>query len=48
MGLGFLALILLSGLRERERQSTRVRFTAGVVGVTVFAMIGLREVVRTM
>lgn len=48
MGLGFLALILLSGLREPERQRTLVRFTAGVVGVTVCAMIGLREVVRTM
>jgi hypothetical protein len=48
MGLGFLALILLSGLREPERQRTLVRFTAAVVGVTVFAMIGLREVVRAM
>ncbi len=48
MGLGFLALILLSGLREPERQRTLVRFTAGVVGVTIFAMIGLREVVRAM
>jgi hypothetical protein len=48
MGLGFLALILLSGLREPERQRTLVRFTAGVVGVTVFAMIGLRDVVRAM
>ncbi len=48
MGLGFLALILLSGLREPERQRTLVRFAAGVVGVTVFAMIGLRDVVRAM
>lgn len=48
MGLGFLALLLLSGLREPERQRTLVRFTAGVVGVTVFAMIGLRDVVRAM
>jgi hypothetical protein len=48
MGLGFLALILLSGLREPERQRTLVRFTAGAVGVTVFAMIGLRDVVRAM
>ena len=48
MGLGFLALMLLSGLREPERQRTLVRFTAGVVGVTVFAMIGLRDVVRAM
>ena len=48
MGLGFLALILLSGLREPERQRNLVRFTAAVVGVTVCAMIGLREVVRAM
>jgi hypothetical protein len=48
MMLGFLALILLSGLREPERQRTLVRFTAGVMGVTVFAMIGLRDVVRAM
>lgn len=48
MGFGLLALILLSGLREPERQRTLVRFTAGVVGVTVLAMIGLRDVVRAM
>jgi hypothetical protein len=48
MMLGFLALILLFGLREPERQRTLVRFTAAVLGVTVFAMIGLREVVRAM
>jgi hypothetical protein len=48
MMLGFLALILLFGLREPARQPTLVRFTAAVLGVTVFAMIGLREVVRTM
>jgi hypothetical protein len=48
MGLGFLALILLSGLREPERQRTVLRLTAGVLSVTVFAMIGLRDVVRAM
>lgn len=48
MGLGFLALILLSGLREPERQRNLVRFTAAVMCVTVFAMIGLRDVVRAM
>jgi hypothetical protein len=48
MGLGFLTLILLSGLREPERQRNLVRFTAGVLGITVFAMIGLRDVVRAM
>jgi len=48
MGLGFLTLILLSGLREPERQRNLVRFTAGVLCVTVFAMIGLRDVVRAM
>jgi hypothetical protein len=48
MMLGFLVLILLSGLREPERQRTVLRLTAGVLGVTVFAMIGLRDVVRAM
>jgi len=48
MMLGFLALILLFGVREPERQRTLVRFTAGVLCVTVFAMIGLRDVVRGM
>jgi hypothetical protein len=48
MMLGFLALILLFGLREPERQRTLVRFTAGVLGVAVFAMIGLRDVVRAL
>jgi len=48
MGLGFLTLILLSGLREPERQRVVLRLTAGVLGVTVFAMIGLRDVVRAM
>jgi len=48
MMLGFLTLILLSGLREPERQRSLVRFTAGVMLVAVFAMIGLREVVRAM
>ena len=48
MMLGFLALILLSGLREPERQRTVLQITAGVVGATVFAMIGLRDVVRAM
>ena len=48
MGLGFLALILLSGLREPQRQRVVLRLTAGVLGVTVFAMIGLRDVVRAM
>ena len=46
MGAAFLALILLSGLREPERQRTLVRVTAGVVLVTVLAMVGLRDVVR--
>ena len=48
MGLGFLALILLSGLREPERQRNLVRFTAGVMLATVLAMVGLRDVVRGM
>jgi hypothetical protein len=48
MMLGFLALILLSGLREPEQQRTVLRLTAAVLGVTVFAMIGLRDVVRAM
>ena len=48
MMLGFLALILLSGLREPEQQRTVFRLTAAVLGVTVFAMIGLRDVVRAM
>jgi hypothetical protein len=46
MGLGFLALIMLSGLRQPERQRGLVRFTAGVVLATVLAMVGLRDVVR--
>ena len=46
MGLGFLALILLSGLREPEQQRGLVRFTAGVLLATVLAMVGLRDVVR--
>ena len=46
MGLGFLALILLSGLRQPERQRGLVRFTAGVLLATVLAMVGLRDVVR--
>lgn len=46
MGLGFLALILLSGLREPARQRGLVRFTAGVLLATVLAMVGLRDVVR--
>ncbi len=48
MGLGFLALILLSGLREPERQRALVRLTAGVLLATVLAMVGLRDVVRGM
>jgi len=48
MMLGFLAMILLSGLREPQRQRVVLRLTAGVLGVTVFAMIGLRDVVRAM
>jgi hypothetical protein len=48
MMLGFLALILLSGVRERRRQRTVLRITAGVLGVTAFAMIGLRDLVRAM
>jgi hypothetical protein len=48
MMLGFLVLILLSGLREPERQRRLVKFTAGVMLVTVFAMIGIRDVVRAM
>jgi hypothetical protein len=48
MGLGFLTLILLSGLREPQRQRAVLRLTAGVLCVTVFAMIGLRDVVRAM
>jgi hypothetical protein len=48
MGLGFLALILLSGLRDPERQRAVLRLTAAVLCVTVFAMIGLRDVVRAM
>jgi hypothetical protein len=48
MGLGFLALILLSGLRQPERQRNLVRFTAGVMIATVLAMVGLRDVVRGM
>jgi hypothetical protein len=48
MMLGFLTLILLFGLREPERQRTLVRFTAGVLCVTVFAMVGLRDVVRAL
>jgi hypothetical protein len=48
MGLGFLALILLSGLREPERQRGVLRLTAGVMGITVFAMVRLRDVVRAM
>jgi hypothetical protein len=48
MGLGLLTLILLSGLREPERQRVLVRFTAGALSFTVFAMIGLRDVVRAM
>jgi hypothetical protein len=46
MGLGFLALIMLSGLRQPERQRGLVRFTAGVLLATVLAMVGLRDVVR--
>jgi hypothetical protein len=46
MGLGFLALIILSGLRQPERQRGLVRFTAGVLLATVLAMVGLRDVVR--
>jgi hypothetical protein len=46
MGLGFLALILLSGARQPERQRSLVRFTAGVLLATVLAMVGLRDVVR--
>jgi hypothetical protein len=46
MGLGFLVLILLSGLREPERQRSLVWVTAGVLLVTVLAMVGLRDVVR--
>lgn len=48
MGLGFLALILLSGLREPERQRGLVRFTSGVLLAAVLAMVGLRDVVRGM
>jgi hypothetical protein len=48
MMLAFLALILLSGLREPERQRKLVRFTAGVLCATLFAMIGLRDVVRAL
>jgi hypothetical protein len=46
MGLGFLALILLSGARQPESQRGLVRFTAGVLLATVLAMVGLRDVVR--
>ena len=46
MGLGFLALIMLSGARQPERQRGLVRFTAGVLLATVLAMVGLRDVVR--
>jgi hypothetical protein len=45
-GLGFLSLILLSGLREPERQRGLVRLTAGVLLAAVLAMIGLRDLVR--
>lgn len=46
MILGFLALILLSGLREPERQRNLIRFTAGVMVAAVLAMVGLRDIVR--
>jgi hypothetical protein len=46
MGLGFLALIMLSGVRQPERQRGLVRFTAGVLLATILAMVGLRDVVR--
>ena len=46
MGLGFLALIMLSGARQPERQRGLVRFTAGVLLATILAMVGLRDVVR--
>jgi len=46
MGLGFLALIMLSGLRQPERQRGLVRFAAVVLLATVLAMVGLRDVVR--
>ena len=46
MGLGFLALIMLSGARQPERQRRLVRFKAGVLLATVLAMVGLRDVVR--
>jgi hypothetical protein len=46
VGLAFLTLFLLSGLREPERQRGLVRLTAGVLLATVLAMVGLRDVVR--
>ncbi|OGB93898.1 MAG: hypothetical protein A2Z31_04370 [candidate division NC10 bacterium RBG_16_65_8] len=46
MMLGFLALILLSGLRDPERQRSLVRFTAGAMLAAVLAMVGLRDIVR--
>jgi hypothetical protein len=46
MGLGFLTLMLLSGLRDPEHQPSLVRFTAGVLLATVLAMVGLRDVAR--
>lgn len=46
MGLGLLAVILLSGLRDPERQQGLVRLTAGVLLATVLVMVGLRDVVR--
>jgi hypothetical protein len=46
MGLGFLALIVLSGVRQPERQRGLIRFAAGVLLATVLAMVGLRDVVR--
>lgn len=48
MMLGFLALILLSGLREPERQPGLVTFSAAAMLATLFAMIGVREVVRAL
>jgi hypothetical protein len=46
MGLGFLTLVLLSRLREPERQRGLVRLSAAVLVATVLAMVGLRDVVR--